>query len=1004
MAKQTVNIGQSANDRTGDNLRTAFNKINQNFDELYTELGLDAASLNLGAFEFKGSVMTTTDSSAITIDQAVTVSSDLTVGGDVVPSTDFGSNLGSPTKRFKDLYLSGNTITLGNETISSDTGKIVLSGAVEASSLTVTTLAGGNTSNWDTAFSWGDHSVVGYISNTSLNPNDLQIQQDDGAIIIQNTNGSNPGAGGVGDITINSVHNAVNISSSAYIQLLSGPIGGPYADLDMYGGPITTYGNLLAVGSDETQFNGSGTVYFNQDVDFTGVTVTGLNAGVDLTAFSVGAEASASGDGGIAYDNSTGVFTYTPPDLSGYQTTLVSGTDIKTINGASLLGSGDVTISASGADLSAVDENYAPDTDNAYDLGIAAGNFLRTGYFGTSVVIGDDQSSNATLTYNADGELQSSATINANIKTFSLTSSSYMAISAGFGGLIFWQEAGGSGTALSGFNGNDEMVWFGSNYSANGPTYQLDNDQANLQIGGEVTKTISGVTLGATTSLNFSDPYYANPNTTVTITGVVGTTELNNQTYYINSSNELFTDAALTTPLDSSSFTPYVSGGTAVVAPRATASLPVLHSAPTTPKSGMMAVADGTNWNPTGTGTETMVVYLGGAWRTIANLNGSIFANDSTLLVDGVNAIIPSSVISGTEATNWNTAYGWGNHASAGYLTVESDTLQTVATRGNDFTGYLQARGLDANNGANGIPNVLGGAVDYELRVGNDGATANQVFYVEDLATIGTGTHEIANIHFAADTGQTRFYGGIQFRVDTNTGQGKGEIGLQVQDPDQGAESGQAGIEVLKIDTSGATILAGKRLYGDVTGNVTGNVTGSVTGDVTGSVFADDSTLLVDAVSGTIPGNIITGLTITESQISDLQSYATVTGATFTGNVLFNTGVQEKFSTISGATGTVTHDCDNGHLFVHSSISTNFTVNLTNLSLGTGYTSTVTLILNQGGTAYIPNALEIGGASQTINWWSGSTPSGTPNAKDIISFTILNDSGTYTVFGQLADF
>jgi hypothetical protein len=33
----------------------------------------------------------------------------------------------------------------------------------------------------------------------------------------------------------------------------------------------------------------------------------------------------------------------------------------------------------------------------------------------------------------------------------------------------------------------------------------------------------------------------------------------------------------------------------------------------------MMAVADGTNWNPTGTGTETMVVYLGGAWRTIAN-------------------------------------------------------------------------------------------------------------------------------------------------------------------------------------------------------------------------------------------------------------------------------------------------------------------------------------------------------------------------------------------------
>jgi len=39
MAKQTINIGSSANDGTGDPLRTAFDKINDNFDEIYTELG-----------------------------------------------------------------------------------------------------------------------------------------------------------------------------------------------------------------------------------------------------------------------------------------------------------------------------------------------------------------------------------------------------------------------------------------------------------------------------------------------------------------------------------------------------------------------------------------------------------------------------------------------------------------------------------------------------------------------------------------------------------------------------------------------------------------------------------------------------------------------------------------------------------------------------------------------------------------------------------------------------
>jgi hypothetical protein len=35
MAKQSINIGSSANDGTGDPLRTAFDKINDNFDELY---------------------------------------------------------------------------------------------------------------------------------------------------------------------------------------------------------------------------------------------------------------------------------------------------------------------------------------------------------------------------------------------------------------------------------------------------------------------------------------------------------------------------------------------------------------------------------------------------------------------------------------------------------------------------------------------------------------------------------------------------------------------------------------------------------------------------------------------------------------------------------------------------------------------------------------------------------------------------------------------------------
>ena len=640
MSYRKINIGAGEGTGDGDSIRLAFEKSNSNFEGADNRLQV----LETGV-----------------------VRADGTVTGNIVPDTDVTYDLGSSSKKFKDLYLSGNTITLGNQTISSSasgistSGNITSAGTIQATTITSTqpsNLSGTLTGDLvGSVYSDGSATMIdgvagvilGDVSNASVTTTQLNagVVETQLATVTANLTIGDPlnpdvtiNASGVTADTIQGPIDAAdfNITSGAairvntsdnlylsgegYISIKSGPLPGgaptDYSDLDLFGGPISLNGNAVMINSDDVTFNnGSGTVDFGSTtVDFSSATVNGLTPGVDLTAFSVGAEASASGDGGIAYNNSTGVFTYTPPDLSGYQTTLVSGTDIKTINGTSLLGSGDVTISASGADLSAVNQNYTPDTDNAYDLGIAAGNFLRSGYFKTSVVIGTGQYTNATLTYNANGQLQSSAGIN----TSAFYSDSYMSLEPKYGGLIFWMDGdpGGGTLGYSSNNGSNEMTWSGDVYT-HGPTYQLDKDQANLQIGAEVTKTISGVTLGATTSLSFSDPYYFNPNSTVTITGVVGTTELNNQTYYIDSSNNLYSDPSLSTPINSSAFTPYVSGGTAVVAPRATASLPVLHSAPSAPKSGMMAVADGTNWNPTSTGTETMVVYLGGAWRTIAN-------------------------------------------------------------------------------------------------------------------------------------------------------------------------------------------------------------------------------------------------------------------------------------------------------------------------------------------------------------------------------------------------
>jgi hypothetical protein len=135
MAKQNINVGTTANDKKGDSLRAAFVKVNSNFTELYTALGINAdVTLNLGAFEFAGSVMSTTDSTAIVIDQATTITSNLSVGGDILPQTANGGDLGSSTLPWRSLYVSNNTIYIGGVAVGLDAnGNLTTGGTVVGS-------------------------------------------------------------------------------------------------------------------------------------------------------------------------------------------------------------------------------------------------------------------------------------------------------------------------------------------------------------------------------------------------------------------------------------------------------------------------------------------------------------------------------------------------------------------------------------------------------------------------------------------------------------------------------------------------------------------------------------------------------------------------------------------------------------------------------------------------------------------------------------------------------
>lgn len=91
-----------------------------------------------------------------------------------------------------------------------------------------------------------------------------------------------------------------------------------------------------------------------------------------------------------------------------------------------------------------------------------------------------------------------------------------------------------------------------------------------------------------------------------------------------------------------------------------------------------------------------------------------------------------------------------------------------------------------------------------------------------------------------------------------------------------------------------------------------------------------------------------TGLTVGSLTIDAASGNLTTSGS-LTANSFIG---HDSFVNKTSATGVVTHDCSETTLFRHSSISANFTANLTNLGLSSGYAGGVTLLLVQGSTGY----------------------------------------------------
>jgi hypothetical protein len=128
-----------------------------------------------------------------------------------------------------------------------------------------------------------------------------------------------------------------------------------------------------------------------------------------------------------------------------------------------------------------------------------------------------------------------------------------------------------------------------------------------------------------------------------------------------------------------------------------------------------------------------------------------------------------------------------------------------------------------------------------------------------------------------------------------------------------------------------------------------------------------------------------------------------VSALTVTGTLTIQQ-TQEVVNTKSSATGTVTHDWTTGAIFYHTSISSNFTCNLTNMPTTSTRAYVVNLVLVQGGTAYYANALQVNSSAVTINWVNNTTPTPGANKTEVESFTLYYSGSTWTVLGQYTTF
>jgi hypothetical protein len=257
-------------------------------------------------------------------------------------------------------------------------------------------------------------------------------------------------------------------------------------------------------------------------------------------------------------------------------------------------------------------------------------------------------------------------------------------------------------------------------------------------------------------------------------------------------------------------------------------------------------------------------------------------------------------------------------------------------------------------------PSSTSAVLKLEATVGSFNGSVNGTYYAANAPTAFAG--DLMNLQVNAVS---------KFRID-NTGAIIQNIGTNATSTTSGAVQIKGGVGITGALYTGESINATSTTIS--TSSSTGSLIVSGGAGIAGTVF--------------VGGNLNVGSDLIISGLTTL---------TYTSEKLTT-------KTSAGSAGTVTHDLSTGSIFYHSSISNNFTANITNVPTTNDRAIGVSLVLAQGGTGYIVNVLQIDGSTQTIKWVNNTTPTGTANKVDIVGFSLIRTGSAWTVLGQYSTY